>query len=325
MSRELLLLRHGKSDWSVPVDDLERPLKKRGKLGAQRIGAWLAEQGRVPQRILTSPAERARATAEKCAKAMGLTVAAVTVEPDLYEGDPEALAHVVARCPDDISRLMVVGHNPGLEEFLDWLSPEPLPDAEDGKRLPTAALARLGLDGAWASLAAGGARLLELQRPKALPEGFPFPFPDGAERRERPAYYYTQSAVLPYRWRDGALEVLLIGSSSNRHWSLPKGIVEPGLSPEASALKEAGEEAGISGAIAAVAPGHYRQAKWGATCEVALFAMRVDAEQPQHDREEPHRTRRWFAPEEAAAAVKGEALASELRALAARLRSGGAS
>lgn len=325
MPRELLLLRHGKSDWSVPVDDLERPLKKRGKLGAQRMGAWLAEQGRVPARILSSPAERARATAQKCAKAMGLTAEDVTIEPALYEADPEALAGVVAGCPDAVSRLMVVGHNPGLEEFLDWLLAEPLPEPDDGKRLPTAALARLGLDDDWASLAAGSARLMELQRPKALAEGFPYPFPDGAERRERPAYYYTQSAVLPFRWRDGALEVLLIGSSSNRHWSLPKGIVEPGLSPQASALKEAGEEAGIRGAIADVAPGRYRQAKWGASCEVTLFAMRVDAEQPEHDREEPHRARRWMAPEEAAEAVRSEALASELRALAARLVAGGGS
>lgn len=323
MARELLLLRHGKSDWSTPVGDRERPLKKRGKLAAQRMGAWLAEQGRVPERILASPAERALATAEKCAKAMGLTRDAVAVEASLYEAGPEALARAVAQCPDAVSRLMVVGHNPGLEDFLDWLLPEPAPVPDDGKRLPTAALARLALDDGWAALEAGSARLVEIRRARALPQGFPYPFPDGPERRERPAYYYTQSAVLPYRWRAGSLEVLLIGSSSNRHWSLPKGIVEPGLSPEDSALKEAGEEAGIDGTIAEVAPGHYRQGKWGATCKVTLFAMRVDAEQPEHAREEPHRARRWVEAERAAELVKSAALGREVRALAARLAAGG--
>lgn len=323
MSRELLLLRHGKSDWSKPVSDVERPLKKRGKLGAQRMGAWLAREGRVPERILASPAERAQATAEKCAKAMGLTRAAVETEASLYEAGPAALARAVSRCPDEVSRLMVVGHNPGLEDFLSWLLPEPPPVPDDGKRLPTAALARLELDVAWSSLDAGAARLIEVRRARELPEGFPYPFPDGPERRERPAYYYTQSAVLPFRWHAGGLEVLLIGSSGNRHWSLPKGIVEPGLSPQDSALKEAGEEAGITGAIAAVAPGHYRQAKWGATCEVELFAMRVDAQQPEHAREEPHRARRWVAPEQAAELVGSEALGREIRALAARLVTGG--
>lgn len=322
MPRELLVLRHGKSDWSKPVSDVERPLKKRGKLAAQRVGAWLAEQDRVPDRILASPAERARATAEKCAKAMGLTQADVVIEPSLLDAGSEALAAAVSRCPEAVTRLMVVGHNPGLEAFLDWLLPEPPPVPDDGKLLPTAALAHFSLDGEWSTLDVGAARLIEIRRARTLPEGFPYPFPDGSERRERPAYYYTQSAVLPYRWRDGVLEILLIGSSGNRHWSLPKGIVEPGLSPEDSALKEAAEEAGISGTISAVAPARYRQAKWGATCNVELFAMRVDSEQPEHAREEPQRSRRWVGPEQAAELVANDALAHEIRALSARLVTG---
>ncbi|ATJ84350.1 SixA phosphatase family protein [Halomonas beimenensis] len=168
MPRELLLLRHGKSDWSTPVDDVDRPLKKRGRRGARRIGVWLAKQGKVPERILTSPALRAKATAELCAEAMGLAPAVVEVEEDLYAAGPEALARVVARCPDVTSRLMVVGHNPGLEDFLTWLLPEPPPVPEDGKLLPTAALARVELDGAWASLGQGAGRLVELVTPRQL-------------------------------------------------------------------------------------------------------------------------------------------------------------
>ena len=323
MTRELLLLRHGKSDWSKPVSDFQRPLKKRGKLGAQRLGDWLAEYELVPQRILSSPAERARATAEKCAKAMGRTAAEVTLEPSLYEADAEELARLVAASGDAVERLMVVGHNPALEEFADWLLPDPLPEGDDGKRLPTATLVRVAVEGSWSSLTAGNARLLAVQRAKTLPEGFVFTTPDGIERRPRPAYYYTQSAVMPFRWRDGQLEVLLIGSSSNRHWSLPKGIVEPGLSAAQSALKEAREEAGISGEIAEVTPGHYPHAKWGARCGVTLFAMRVDDQLPEQHREEPQRTRRWLPAEAATEHLEQPSLVVELRSLIERLQAEG--
>ena len=56
---ELLLLRHGKSDWSAGTDDLHRPLKNRGKRGAQRIGTWMWQQDLVPDHIISSPATRA--------------------------------------------------------------------------------------------------------------------------------------------------------------------------------------------------------------------------------------------------------------------------
>jgi phosphohistidine phosphatase len=65
MTRELLLLRHGKSDWSTGVDDYHRPLKDRGKRDAQRIGVWLAQQKMIPDLIVTSSAERALVTAQK--------------------------------------------------------------------------------------------------------------------------------------------------------------------------------------------------------------------------------------------------------------------
>jgi len=71
MSRELLLLRHGKSDWNSGVTDFRRPLKDRGKRGAQRMGTWLWQQDLRPDLILSSPAERALTTAHKCCKSMG--------------------------------------------------------------------------------------------------------------------------------------------------------------------------------------------------------------------------------------------------------------
>ena len=65
MTRELLILRHGKSDWEAGTDDFHRPLKDRGKRGAQRVGVWLLQQGLLPDHVVSSPAERAIVTAEK--------------------------------------------------------------------------------------------------------------------------------------------------------------------------------------------------------------------------------------------------------------------
>lgn len=319
MTRELLLLRHGKSDWSTGRDDSKQPLKKRGKLAAQRMGACLAQEGQVPEAVVTSPATRALATAEKCVKAMGLTSDAVVTEAGLYQSDPATLLAVIADTPANVQRLMLVGHNPALEQLLDLLLPEAPVTPPDGKLLPTASLARLTVAGSWSALTPGGARLSEIRRAKALPEGFPYPFPDGAERRERPAYYYTQSAVVPYRWRAGQLQILLIGSSSNRHWSLPKGIAEPGLSLAASAQKEALEEAGVEGDIEMPPLGAYRYKKWGAHCEVTVFPLRVTREHEAATLEEPHRARHWMTIERAVGQLHQPRLGALVRSLAQRL------
>ena len=109
----------------------------------------------------------------------------------------------------------------------------------------------------------------------------------------KPAHYYTQSAVAPFRRSGGELEVLLITSRKRTRWVLPKGICEPGMTPRASAAKEALEEAGIEGLVSQVPLGTYRYRKWAGTCTVEVFAMRVDT---VHDRwEECYRGREWLS------------------------------
>ena len=101
MTRELLLLRHGKSDWSTGVDDFDRPLIDRGKRSAQRVGAWLAQQDMVPDIIVTSPAERALLTAQKACKAMGYGDQGIYMDKRIYAADLDALLEVLADCPAD--------------------------------------------------------------------------------------------------------------------------------------------------------------------------------------------------------------------------------
>ena len=325
MARELLILRHGKSDWDMNTDDFNRPLKDRGKRGAQRMATWLLRQGLVPDYVLASPAERAIETARKACKAMGLAAKDVHTDRAIYLASEDALLAVLATVPTTAKRVMLVGHNPGLEDLLLHLGGRAVTIPADGKLLPTATLAHLAMPDQWGELPEGCAELKNLMRPAALPKKFPFPLPEpcgegGGELRDRPAYYYRQSSVIPFRVTDGAgVEILVIDSSKNHHSVVPKGIHDPGLSPQESAAKEAWEEAGVEGEVLDQPLGEYRYEKWGAECTVTVYPMRVERMVPEAEWKESHRGRRWLSPEEAATDLKQRDLAPMVLDLAEQM------
>ncbi|MCP5008570.1 MAG: NUDIX domain-containing protein [Aestuariibacter sp.] len=319
MPRELLLLRHGKSDWNTNTDDFNRPLKDRGKRGAQRMGVWLSQQRLVPDLVITSPAERALVSAEKCCKVMGMGASNIEQENRIYESNVTMLLKILASCSAKAQRVMLVGHNPGLEQLLLKLANPPPVIPPDGKLMPTATLARLAMPDDWGALKQGDAKLLQLIRGSSLAKKFPFPTPQGEEKRDRPAYYYSQSSVVPYRFNDGSLELLIIRSSKNKHWVVPKGIADPGLSLQDSARKEAWEEAGVEGRVLDDAIGNYTYSKWGATCAVTVYPMEVSRQLPPEEWEERHRGRRWVSPQEAAKLLKQGELHAMVLALQQRL------
>ncbi|MFW5723654.1 MAG: SixA phosphatase family protein [Halochromatium sp.] len=169
MPRELLLLRHAKSDWDTDApSDLERPLAKRGRRDAPRIGEWLYREGLVPDLVLSSPAERARKTALKVCKGLDYDKRAIRWEAAIYEANLEHLLQVLAAYTQAPASVLLVGHNPGLESLLRYLTDGDLDEPKDGKLLPTAALARLEMPDDWRALEPGCALLLTLLRPKAL-------------------------------------------------------------------------------------------------------------------------------------------------------------
>jgi len=322
MPRELLLLRHGKSDWEIDTDDFNRPLKDRGKRGAQRMGVWLQQQGFIPDLIISSPAERALNTAEKCCKTMGIGATDIEQDKRIYRADSAQLLEVLANCPAEAQRVMLVGHNPGLEQLLMQLAELPPKPGSDGKLMPTATLARLMMPDDWGRLNPGSAKLLQLVRGSKLPKKFPFPAPHGKEERDRPAYYYTQSSVIPYRINENGVEVLMVRSSQDKHWVVPKGIADPGLSLQESAGKEAWEEAGVEGQVMEDAIGSYSYPKWGATCTVTVYPMVVSRELPQAEWEERHRGREWVSAGKAAQLLKQAELGPLVSALEKRLTQG---
>ncbi len=109
--------------------------------------------------------------------------------------------------------------------------------------------------------------------------------------KNKPNYWYKQSAVIPFRKSGELLEILLITSRKKKKWIFPKGIIEIGLTSKESAEKEAFEEAGIKGKILPKKIGNYSYKKWGSKCKVKVFAMQVTME--LREWEEDFRERRW--------------------------------
>jgi 8-oxo-dGTP pyrophosphatase MutT (NUDIX family) len=119
---------------------------------------------------------------------------------------------------------------------------------------------------------------------------------------EKPEWFYRQSGVIPYRLRQGEVEVLLITSRGQRRWVIPKGIVEPDWSPADSAAREAWEEAGLRGRLQPAAAGSFAYAKWGGECNVEVFLLQVEQEADLWP-EAGLRRRQWLSIAEAAGRV----------------------
>jgi phosphohistidine phosphatase len=267
----------------------------------------------VPDCIVASPAERARTTAEKCCKAMGLDARRVRVQPSLYAaGEDEVLAELTRASADHV-RVLLVGHNPSLAQALARLT------GTNVARFPTGSLAHLVTADGTGPVESASVELRAFVDPGSLAQDFPYPSPDGAERRPRPAYYYTQSAVIPYRRTPDRLEILIVRSSQKKHWVVPKGIADPGHSLQESAAREAWEEAGIEGEVEDDPLGTYQYRKWGAQCSVTVYPMRVTRVLEASDWEERHRGREWVSAKVAAMLVRQPELADMISDLAARL------
>lgn len=169
MSRELLILRHAKSAWDTDAPtDFERPLAKRGRKAAPRVGRWLNQKGLVPDYVVSSPAERAKQTVLAVCGQLGISPEKLNWDQRIYGGGTASLVGVLRESPAEARRIMIAGHNPGLEMLLQFLCESPVPYPGDGKLLPTAAVAHLRILTDWEDLDRGTANLLSLTRARSL-------------------------------------------------------------------------------------------------------------------------------------------------------------
>jgi phosphohistidine phosphatase len=161
--KTLLILRHAKSSRKKPVTDHDRPLNKRGKSDAPRMGKVLREGGLQPDLIISSTAKRARGTADEVARHSGYP-GVVELSSDLYLGGPESYRRVLRDVSDAHGSVLVVGHNPGLEMLCEELTGQ-------DEVLPTAALAHVRIEiERWGELDENArGRLVAVWRPRLLP------------------------------------------------------------------------------------------------------------------------------------------------------------
>lgn len=162
--KTLLILRHAKSSWdNTHLADHDRPLKKRGRRDASRIGRLLDDEELIPDLIISSSAKRAMTTAKAAARDSGYS-GDLLVTRHFYHADPESYFDVLRDISDEFSRVLIVGHNPGMEELLEEIT-------GSYERMPTAALAHVVVSiDSWRQLDESvDALLVHFWRPKELP------------------------------------------------------------------------------------------------------------------------------------------------------------
>lgn len=163
--KRLYLLRHAKSSWKNPkLTDFERPLNKRGKKDAPAMGKFLKSKNITIDLFISSPAKRARKTAQKVAKAFGYPKEAILFLPELYEANIVDLLEVVHSISDNVSSLLLVGHNPALNDFANLL----LYDAHL-ENIPTAGIVAIEFShNSWKNIEENTGKLLFFEYPKKL-------------------------------------------------------------------------------------------------------------------------------------------------------------
>jgi phosphohistidine phosphatase len=169
---ELYLLRHAKA---VPQGageaDRERPLEQRGRHAAQALARWVEEQRLSPDLVLCSPSIRTRQTLDLVAPAF-LRPPEIRIEPGIYLAGARELLERVRQVPETVTKLMLVGHNPGFHEIATYLS-----DVATGSLVarlggfPTGALARFRVETGWRALGRHHAHLTAVALPKELMRG----------------------------------------------------------------------------------------------------------------------------------------------------------
>ncbi|MBI1238675.1 MAG: histidine phosphatase family protein [Alphaproteobacteria bacterium] len=172
--KTLLILRHAKSSWDDDLPDKDRPLAKRGHAAAPAMGRYIAQQGYEPDLILCSTARRTLETLDLVMPALGRRVSVLYEEP-LYLAEAKSLLERVRWVEDTVETVMIVGHNPGLEELALLLCGMPIEPAERERiaaikeKFPTAALAVFTFAAKhWRTIGPGRGRLVDFKRPRDL-------------------------------------------------------------------------------------------------------------------------------------------------------------
>jgi phosphohistidine phosphatase len=153
MHSELFVLRHSKSDWGDSgISDHDRPLNARGRQDAKRLARWLKTHSIRPDKVICSTALRARQTLQPIIEHLDLEANNIQYEQQLYLASLKNLLQVIQAGKPNQGALMIVGHNPGLDELVAYLSLDAPPLSKSGKLMTTTSLAHFKMPADWGKL-----------------------------------------------------------------------------------------------------------------------------------------------------------------------------
>ena len=159
--KQLILIRHAKSSWDdLSASDFDRDLNNRGRRNAPEMGLRLAERALVPDAFVVSSACRARSTAYLIAEQFGFSQQQIELKNELYLASPSSMLKLIRQTPDDVQRLALLAHNPGITELTNRLAKTYI------NNIPTCGMAILELPIESWSEAGNGAHLLDFDYPK---------------------------------------------------------------------------------------------------------------------------------------------------------------
>lgn len=171
--RDLFIMRHAKSDWNNDlISDFDRPLNKRGMHDAPRMALWLdnwiASNNLSIDLLVSSPAIRAKQTSEEIISQLKLPDSAVIYDKRMYLASIGTLHDIIRETDEKYKSVMLIGHNPGLENLAVNLSKDQLPIGSDGSLITTANIVHLRLTQPWKNLENRTSELVQLMRPRQL-------------------------------------------------------------------------------------------------------------------------------------------------------------
>jgi len=160
--KTLYIVRHAKSSWDYPdLDDIDRPLNKRGKKNAPQMGKILASRGISPSAMISSPAKRAHTTAKKIASEINFKKSDITIDPKLYHGELGDMIQLIKSVNNDFESIMIFGHNPGFTSLANNLT------GENIYNIPTCGIVAIEFDtDDWITIGSDSGKMLFFDYPK---------------------------------------------------------------------------------------------------------------------------------------------------------------
>jgi phosphohistidine phosphatase len=160
-AKRLLLIRHAKSSWKdTGLEDFQRPLNKRGERDAPLMGALLNKKNIVPDLLISSHAVRARKTADKIIKELGIDMNNLRIDERLYEASYIEILEVLKEIDESINTLILFGHNPGFTTFHNFICPDYIDN------IPTCGIVEYEVNLKWKDLSASCCTLVSFEYPK---------------------------------------------------------------------------------------------------------------------------------------------------------------